>query len=229
MPFAGRDAAVLCVLVFCVPLQHWLTQRSVVSSEERSMRIFRFFREMKIFYENYFSLATWREWLLKLIEKHITVGSDYSHWYSLDLTDPEGECPAVEVMNLRNPEGHFGMSPRPRLTRPVGLKWRVGQVVKHKRWGYHGVIIGWDQKCKAPETWIQKMHDGRKEWRTQPNYALLVEVDDREPQITYVPQENIYVIKDLKINHPELHEYFESFDGAQYIPHKWLRAIYPLD
>ena len=25
--------------------------------------------------------------------------------------------------------------------------YRVGQVVNHKKWGYHGVIIGWDVKA----------------------------------------------------------------------------------
>lgn len=73
--------------------------------------------------------------------------ADYSHWYHLNEDD--GQCPAVEVWLLRNPEGTFAMSPKPRYHRPEVLKWRVGQVVKHKRWGYKAVIIGWDLKCKV--------------------------------------------------------------------------------
>lgn len=80
---------------------------------------------------------------------HVTLLSDYSHWYDLDDDDPEGECPAVEVWIYRNPEGSFGMSPKPRNIRPQGVKWRIGQVVKHKLWGYKGVIIGWDPKSKV--------------------------------------------------------------------------------
>ena len=33
------------------------------------------------------------------------------------------------------------------------------------------------------------MHGDHKEWRTQPNYAVLVDTRDRPvPQITYIPQ-----------------------------------------
>ncbi|XP_068217380.1 uncharacterized protein [Palaemon carinicauda] len=230
MPLNGRDAAVLCVLVFCVPLQHWLTQMSVVSPTERNMELFKFIHELKHYYDTHFTLTSWREWIINMSKSFIIGTKDYSMWYNMDINDPEGVCPAVEVLNLRNPEGTFGLSPKPRSTRPLGLKLRIGQVVRHNRWNYHGVIIGWDTKCKAPEQWIKQMHRDHEEWRNQPNYAVLVDTNDRdEPQITYVPQENIHPVKNTKINHPDLPEYFSSFDGAQYIPHKWLRAIYPLD
>jgi hemimethylated DNA binding protein len=29
------------------------------------------------------------------------------------------------------------------------VKYRIGQVVKHKRWGYRGVIVGWDEFAKV--------------------------------------------------------------------------------
>lgn len=234
MPLTGRDAAVLCVLVVCVPLQHWLTQHSVASSPgERDIEVLKLVREVKVFYDNYFSLPSWREWIYNVSRKYLFVVNDYSNWYNLDLNDPEGECPAVEVLNLRNPAGTFGMSPKPRVTRPLSVKWRIGQVVKHKQWNYHGVIIGWDPKCKASEQWIKRTHKGHEEWKNQPNYALLVNTNDREdaqtPHITYVPQENLTPVKNTEIHNRELQEYFEIFDGAQYIPRKWLRAIYPLD
>lgn len=34
------------------------------------------------------------------------------------------------------------------------IKYRVGQVVKHKRHDLHGVIIGWDEKASATNDWI---------------------------------------------------------------------------
>ena len=34
------------------------------------------------------------------------------------------------------------------------LKFRVGQVVKHNRFGYRGVIIGWDPACYQTFDWI---------------------------------------------------------------------------
>ena len=57
------------------------------------------------------------------------------------------------------------------------------------RWGYRGVIIGWDETARAPQQWLSEMHKNNPSWKTQPNYAVLVDTRDRPaPQITYVPQ-----------------------------------------
>ena len=57
------------------------------------------------------------------------------------------------------------------------------------RWGYRGVIIGWDETARAPQQWLSEMHKNNPDWKYQPNYAVLVDTRDRPaPQITYVPQ-----------------------------------------
>ncbi|XP_042238036.1 uncharacterized protein LOC121876733 isoform X2 [Homarus americanus] len=228
MPLSGRDAVVLCVLVCCVPLQHWLTQHSSVTPDERSAEVYRLVEYARFVAQKWLSTASWKDWLLSVQLKYTT--NDYSHWYNLDDDDPEGECPAVEVWNYLFPDGAFGMSPKPRNVRPEGMKWRIGQVVRHKIWGYKAVIFGWDPKTKAPEEWIQKMHRENTHWREQPNYALLVDTDQKDiVQITYVPQENISPVTNQEVHHPGLSRYFDYFDGAQYIPRPWLRAVYPRD
>ena len=63
--------------------------------------------------------------------------------------DDQGECIAKEVMKYQNSAGHFAYSPKPRRNRPEKVKYRVGQVFKHKWLGYHGVIIGWDEHAKV--------------------------------------------------------------------------------
>ena len=110
------------------------------------------------------------------------------------------------------------------------VKFRIGQVIKHKRFKYRGVIVGWDETTKAPENWIKQMHGNRPEWRKQPNYSVLVDTRDREgAQTTYVVQENMEVVKNTKILHPKLDDHFENYDGSQYLPRPWLRERYPLD
>ena len=52
-----------------------------------------------------------------------------------------GECPAKEVMKYNEPNGYFASSPEPKHTRG-NVKYRVGQIIKHKKFGYRGVIIG---------------------------------------------------------------------------------------
>ena len=58
-------------------------------------------------------------------------------------------------------------------------------MVKHKKWGYRGVIVGWDLTAQAPKEWIDSMHKENPEWTTQPNFAILVDTRDRPaPQVS---------------------------------------------
>jgi len=43
-----------------------------------------------------------------------------------------------------------------RSPKPTKVLYRVGQVIKHKRLNIRGVIIGWDDACKAPDEWIER-------------------------------------------------------------------------
>lgn len=67
--------------------------------------------------------------------------------YSAD----NGECAAKEVMLFNEPNGYFAGSPEPRVDRK-DIKFRVGQVIKHRKFGYKGVIIGWDYRTKVWQT-----------------------------------------------------------------------------
>lgn len=40
---------------------------------------------------------------------------------------------------------------------------------------------------------------------------------------------NLYWISLFQIMHPGIENYFEGFDGAQYIPRPWLKAVFPHD
>ncbi|CAG0894197.1 unnamed protein product [Darwinula stevensoni] len=107
---------------------------------------------------------------------------------------------------------------------------RIGQVFQHRTEGYRGVIIGWDRTARAPEDWLQHMHRGHPDWKSKPNYAALVDTRDRTiPQMTYVVEDNIVIVRNTKVMHPAVDDYFESWDGAQYIPRPWLRHMYPQD
>jgi Uncharacterized conserved protein len=63
-----------------------------------------------------------------------------------------GECAAKEVMRYIEPNGYFSGSPEQRTDRS-NIKFRVGQVIKHKRFGYRGVIVGWDRTAKVTITY----------------------------------------------------------------------------
>jgi len=221
-----REHVQLAALFLCVPAQLLISQYMGSTESNRTYAISQLVGQWTHIQENWLRVESWKSWckrLLNLKMKDIMLDP-------LGLMDPLGECPAVEVFKFRDKDGYFGQSPEPRDARPPHVQFRVGQVVKHKRWGYRGVIIGWDETARAPASWLEEMHKGNPTWRGQPNYAVLVDTRDRPaPQITYVPQENLEVVKHTAILHPSTEDYFENFDGSQYLPRPWLRTVYPRD
>jgi len=219
-----REHLQFAIIFLSVPLQLFLTSYMGSNEASRTYAISKLVNQMSELRDSWFRLDEWKNWCSRLINVELKWGNRGF------VEDPNGECPAVEVFKYRDENGHFGQSPEPRDTRPPNVKYRVGQVIKHLRWGYRGVIIGWDETARAPEAWIREMHKSNRDWSRQPNYAILVDTRDRTaPQITYVPQENIEVVKHTKVLHPSVEDYFEHFDGSQYLPRPWLRSIYRRD
>lgn len=52
-------------------------------------------------------------------------------------------------MRFREQAGYFATSLEVREERPSHLRFRVGQVVRHRTLGYRGVIVGWDLQAKV--------------------------------------------------------------------------------
>ena len=48
-------------------------------------------------------------------------------------------------------------------------------------------------------------------------------------QTTYVAEDNIEVITNTVIKHPEVDDYFDFYDGAQYHMRPALKQVYPYD
>lgn len=222
-----REHLQFAAILLCVPMQIFFTNYMGSTEANRTYAISQMVTQFTSIKDNWLRVEPWRAWCSRLLTLRF---KDLVEIHNYGLMDPNGECPAVEVFRFRDKNGYFGQSPEPRHTRPPHLTYRVGQVVKHKKWGYRGVIIGWDEEARAPQDWLSEMHKNNPEWKSQPNYAVLVDTRDRPaPQITYVPQENIEVVKHTKILHPSTDDYFEKFDGSQYLPRPWLRSIYARD
>lgn len=85
-------------------------------------------------------------------------------------------------------------------SRPSTVLYSVGQVFTHRQSGYRGVIIGWDERCKAGDKWVAATRSEALPHGTeQPFYHVLVDVRDRpDARVCYVAQDNI----DLLINAP---------------------------
>lgn len=106
---------------------------------------------------------------------------------------------------------------------PVTRKvlFREGQIVRHVRYGYRGVVVGCDRTCQADDTWYDFQVQGKdyRPTRDQPWYHVLVDESVRQ---TYVAQQNLEVGDSTRpIHHPLIHDYFNAFQGGSYHRPSW--------
>ncbi|KAJ5555468.1 hypothetical protein N7461_003938 [Penicillium sp. DV-2018c] len=72
------------------------------------------------------------------------------------------------------------------------VRYRVGQVFRHRRYHYEAIITGWDSECNAGEQWMGRMGIDRLEaGRQQSFYHVLV----ADRSVRYVAEENIEVVR----------------------------------
>lgn len=91
--------------------------------------------------------------------------------------------------------------------------FKPGQLVKHKRYGYRGVIVALDLTCQATEAWYQ--NNRSQPDREQAWYHVLVHNSE---QTTYAAQTSLEADdSDDLINHPWLDDFFADFANGQYI------------
>uniref|UniRef100_A0A674HQD5 Hemimethylated DNA-binding domain-containing protein n=1 Tax=Taeniopygia guttata TaxID=59729 RepID=A0A674HQD5_TAEGU len=84
--------------------------------------------------------------------------------------------------------------------KPEYFKFRVGQVIIHRRFGYSGVIVGWDVKANAPEEQLQPRYPPvKQDLKDTPHYRILINRANGFGKSTaYVPEEEITIIMGLE-------------------------------
>lgn len=94
--------------------------------------------------------------------------------------------------------------------KPMAVKYSIGQVVAHCKFGYRGVIIGWHPTCQASAEWKARNGVDRP---NQAYYSVAVDVRDRtDAQVSYVAQENIRLLSSSS----EMEGEDESTDGIPF-------------
>lgn len=87
-----------------------------------------------------------------------------------------------------------------------------GDLVRHKRYGYRGVVVDFDMTCQASDGWYA--NNQTQPPRDQPWYHVLV---DGGATVTYPAQTSLEMDDSGEpIAHPLIEDYFEGFDGCRY-------------
>jgi len=97
--------------------------------------------------------------------------------------------------------------------------FQPGSLVRHKRYGYRGVVVDYDMCCQADEAWYQS--NQTQPDRDQPWYHVLV---DNSSTVNYPAQSSLVADTLQKpINHPYIAVFFEGFKNGQYTrnSHPW--------
>jgi heat shock protein HspQ len=88
-----------------------------------------------------------------------------------------------------------------------------GALVRHRRYGYRGVVVAFDACCRADDAWYGA--NRTQPDRNQPWYHVLV---DGAAHATYAAQENLE--RDpagRPVEHPLVSRFFSAFQHGAYV------------
>ncbi|CRL16291.1 heat shock protein HspQ [Phaeobacter italicus] len=95
-------------------------------------------------------------------------------------------------------------------------KFSLGQVVRHRKHPFRGVVFDVDPEFANTEEWYQAIPEDSRPIKEQPYYHLLAE-NDQTYYVAYVSEQNL--LPDYSgepIGHPDVSEMFGSFDDGVY-------------
>jgi heat shock protein HspQ len=95
-------------------------------------------------------------------------------------------------------------------------KYNLGQVVRHRKHPFRGVIFDIDPEFANTEEWYDAIPEEARPIKDQPFYHLLAE-NDQSYYVAYVSEQNL-VPDDTgePVDHPDLPELFGEFRDGHY-------------
>ncbi|WP_296478657.1 heat shock protein HspQ [Roseinatronobacter sp.] len=95
-------------------------------------------------------------------------------------------------------------------------KYHLGQIVRHKKHPFRGVIFDVDPKFANTEEWYHSIPEEARPRKDQPFYHLLAE-NDESFYVAYVSEQNLIPDESGEpVEHPDLSEIFGEFHNGHY-------------
>jgi heat shock protein HspQ len=102
------------------------------------------------------------------------------------------------------------------INRPPRSVFEPGQLVRHRRYGYRGVVVDRDESCQADDQWY--LNNQTQPDRDQPWFHVLV---DGSVSCTYAASESLVADSSQRqIEHPLLNHFFSEFKNGAYVRNK---------
>jgi heat shock protein HspQ len=115
--------------------------------------------------------------------------------------------------------------------KPAAVQLGVGQIFRHKKHGFRGVVIEWFETCPAPEDW-QERYGPFEHGFDQPFYRTLVDTKDRpNPFVALAAEENLIPLDDeeLPVSHPLMEQVFDGFEDGMHTMSDETQRLFPED
>lgn len=103
---------------------------------------------------------------------------------------------------------------------PTSAKFQIGQVVRHRKHPFRGVIFDVDAVFSNTQEWYDSIPEDARPNRDQPFYHLLAETEATY-YVAYVSEQNLMPdASGEPVDHPDLSSMFGDFKGDRYAPQR---------
>lgn len=108
------------------------------------------------------------------------------------------------------------LSSDPAMPLIESARFAPGEIVRHRLFGFRGVIFDIDPVFANSEEWYQAIPETMRPPKDQPFYHLLAENEDSS-YIAYVSQQNLEADGSSgPVDHPQIGEMFEGLKNGRY-------------
>ncbi|MDR3463590.1 MAG: heat shock protein HspQ [Beijerinckiaceae bacterium] len=99
--------------------------------------------------------------------------------------------------------------------KPRTAKFGIGQIVKHRKYAFRGIVYDVDPVFSNTEEWWESIPEDIRPRKDQPFYHLYAENDETE-YVAYVSEQNLLAdTSGDPVRHPQVDEMFvRARDGA---------------
>ncbi|TDL78373.1 heat shock protein HspQ [Palleronia sediminis] len=97
-------------------------------------------------------------------------------------------------------------------------RYHLGQVVRHRKHPFRGVIFDVDATFSNTEEWYESIPEEARPARDQPYYHLLAE-NSQSYYVAYVSEQNLEAdYSGEPVAHPDLEDFFGELEDGAYTP-----------
>jgi heat shock protein HspQ len=95
-------------------------------------------------------------------------------------------------------------------------KYHLGQVVRHRKHPFRGVVFDVDAIFSNTESWWEAIPEDSRPSKDQPFYHLLAE-NAQGAYVAYVSEQNLVAdYSGLPVDHPDIPDLFGPFEDGHY-------------